>query len=578
MQRVNMLNRRCQQISMLKRISSMMMSLGYAWCRVLLLGCIVLTASAHEHAGSRHSAMAASVTNRVGQASAVIDAQGALWVVQQDNHGVIVVRRSVDQGQTWSASVPVTSSPEVIDRGGDARPKIAVAPSGVVYVTWTRPLAKPYTGEIRFSRSVDQGTSFSAPIIVHADRQQITHRFDALTVNAQGQVFVAWIDKRDGEALRGKGTYRGAAVYWAVSDDQGTSFRGDYKLADHSCECCRIALLPQADGQVQALWRHVFAPNIRDHALSVLHASGQSGRITRATFDDWKVDVCPHHGPSLARDAAGRLHAVWFSGGAEKSRVFYGRLRESRLEAPPASRAEVQLAPRVEGQRAIGAGRAEHADVAASGNRIVIAWKEFDGQRGQLRAQRSDDGGLQWREFSLASTEGPSGQPQVLVHDGKFFVFWPRLEAPLGVVPVPTAPSVQAFDASSFTQLRAQHPGQPFVLTFWSTTCAPCRDEMRVLKQLKEHFPQLAIHVVSTDLPDQQAQVLTFLSRYDPGPVVRWQFSDAFVERVRYSVDPNWRGELPRTYLFNAQHVAQAVSGTMRYAQLAQWAQQQRHP
>jgi hypothetical protein len=101
---------------------------------------------------------------------------------------------------------------------------------------------------------------------------------------------------------------------------------------------------------------------------------------------------------------------------------------------------------------------------------------------------------------------------------------------------------------------------------------------MRVLKQLKENFPQLAIHVVSTDLPDQQAQVLTFLSRYDPGPVVRWQFSDAFIERVRYSVDPNWRGELPRTYLFNAQHVAQAVSGTMRYAQLAQWAKQQRHP
>ena len=43
----------------------------------------------------------------------------------------------------------------------------------------------------------------------------------------------------------GKGAkYRGAAVYFAVSDNQGASFRGDFKLADYSCECCRIAMLP----------------------------------------------------------------------------------------------------------------------------------------------------------------------------------------------------------------------------------------------------------------------------------------------------------------------------------------------
>jgi hypothetical protein len=32
---------------------------------------------------------------------------------------------------------------------------------------------------------------------VHADRQEITHRFDAMTVTRDGRLLVAWIDKRD---------------------------------------------------------------------------------------------------------------------------------------------------------------------------------------------------------------------------------------------------------------------------------------------------------------------------------------------------------------------------------------------
>ena len=263
--------------------------------------------------------------------------------------------------------------------------------------------------------------TFSAPAIVHADRQQITHRFDSLAVNAKGQVFVAWIDKRDQEALRGKGAYRGAAVYWAVSDDRGATFRGDYKLADYSCECCRIGLLPAEDGTVQAIWRHVFAPNVRDHAMGVLTPEGEAGEVVRATFDDWRVDVCPHHGPSLARDAAGQVHAVWFSGAADKGGVYYGRMRKGG----------------VDGQRRIGGAAAEHADLAAAGNRIAVAWKEFDGERSRLRAMRSDDGGATWRESELASSGGPSGHPFVLARDGAFHVFWNRRDAPLSVVPLP---------------------------------------------------------------------------------------------------------------------------------------------
>ena len=385
-----------------------------------LLG-LTLSLSVQAHGDHRH-APAAKVRIDLG-ASAAFDARsGDLWAVyKQGDH--VMLTRSADAGRTWSEAQPVNPKPEKVAADGDARPKIALGSEGEIYVTWTTPLSKPYTGNVRFARSVDAGETFSEPVTVNADRQEITHRFDALAVDREGRIFVAWIDKRDLVAAKaaGNGAYRGAAVYYAVSDDRGASFRGDYKLADHSCECCRIGLYAAADGGVLAMWRHVFEPNVRDHALARIDASGAAGPVRRVTFDDWRIDACPHHGPSVVGDAKGTLHAVWFTAGDRHSGVYYGRLGEGA----------------VDGLRRLGGDAAAHADIAAAGDRVAVAWKEFDGQRTQLRAMVSDDGGRTWREHRLAATDGASGQPMVLEHEGRFHVFWHTRQAPLSVTAIP---------------------------------------------------------------------------------------------------------------------------------------------
>lgn len=353
-------------------------------------------------------------------ASAAFDNAGTLWAVSKEGDRV-VIRSSADGGRLWSPPRPVNADAEAVAADGDSRPKIAAGPAGELYVSWTKPLSKPFTGEVRLSRSLDGGKRFSAPLTVHADRQEITHRFDALTVSRDGKPVVAWIDKRDIETARAAGQpYLGAAVYFAVSDDRGASFRGDYRLGEHSCECCRIALLPRDDGSVTAFWRHVFPPNVRDHALARLHTDGRSEPLQRATFDDWRVDACPHHGPSLAVDAAGQLHAVWFSQGGLAG-VHYGRLVDGR----------------VDGMRRIGGGGAAHADIAASGKRVALAWKEFDGSATRLLAELSEDSGQTWRPLTLSTTQGPSDQPRLLEREGKFLVFWNTAEAPFATVALP---------------------------------------------------------------------------------------------------------------------------------------------
>lgn len=340
--------------------------------------------------------------------SAAFAPDGTLYAVaKQGEH--VVLYRSADEGASWSAPALVNAQPEAIAADGEGRPKLAFAADGALLVSWTRPLGKPYSGEIRLARAAD-GDTFLPPITVHRDRAEITHRFESLLVVPDGRVVVAWIDKRDLEAAKAAATaYRGAAVYAAVSADGGKSFQPETKLADHSCECCRIAAAVDRDGTPLFMWRHVFAPNERDHALVRLAAGTPSPQ--RVTFDRWRLDGCPHHGPSLAVDAAGRRHAVWFNQIDGEGQVSYGRLPATGEAA-------------VSGQRRVGGAGAAHADLAVAGTQVGIVWKEFDGERTRLRAEISADGGASFRPLELAVSEGASDQPRALHRGGELFAFW----------------------------------------------------------------------------------------------------------------------------------------------------------
>src|SRR5574343_1347349 len=179
-------------------------------------------------------------------ASAAVAPDGSLLVVTKQGEHVMLYRSS-DDGKSWSAPTAVNAQPEQISADGENRPKVAFAADGGILVSWTRPLGKPYSGAIRLARS-DDGKTFAPPLTVHRDTAEITHRFETLQTLPYNRVLVAWIDKRDLEAAKGKGNYRGAAIYSALSTDGGRSFLPERKVADHSCECCRIASAIDTDG------------------------------------------------------------------------------------------------------------------------------------------------------------------------------------------------------------------------------------------------------------------------------------------------------------------------------------------
>jgi hypothetical protein len=391
---------------------------------ILLTACSAGGAWAQDH-GAGHRGMRPE--QGLGTSGA-FDPQGRLWVARtepaqgQPGAAYVVLQMSSDTGKTWSAPKRVQEVPEAIEAAGESRPKLAFGSNGQVYVTYTHPLGKPYTGEIRFARSVDGGQSFSAPSTVHSSRDLITHRFDSLIVDKTGRVYVAWIDKRDGEAARSRQQqYAGAAVYYAVSDDGGAHFKGDYKLADHSCECCRIALALDPAGEPVALWRAVFDTNVRDHAVAKLPADGVAPAAARATFDNWHIDACPHHGPSLAFAGDGTRHQVWFDVKGDEGGVFYA-------SAPPNGQPGTPLR--------LGTDQAEHGEVVVLGHNVAVVWKQFNGTTTDIMLRLSSDDGKTWHEKRLASTAGNSDHPHLVRGSASIVLLWRTQDEGIRTIPV----------------------------------------------------------------------------------------------------------------------------------------------
>jgi len=312
------------------------------------------------------------------------------------------------------AQVLVNPVREDAEHNGENRPKIIVDGDSTVFVSWTKKTSPRFTGEIRFSRSIDGGKTFSAPRTINDDGLFAGHRFESLYLTESGHLYLTWIDKRDLQASIERGEdYSGAAIYYAVSTDQGASFSTNYRVANKSCECCRIANAPRGSENIAVLWRQSFRVTTRDHAIAVLTPDGETQDMDRASYDEWQIDACPHHGPTMIRsELSGDYHMSWFSNGDLHQGIYYARY--SFAEAEPRN------VFRVDGRAGAG-----HPYLAEYAGTLYLVWKGFDGQNTNLSLISSTDDGASWTEPKIlhTTTQG-SDHPLIVSHDSGLYLSW----------------------------------------------------------------------------------------------------------------------------------------------------------
>lgn len=135
---------------------------------------------------------------------------------------------------------------------------------------------------------------------------------------------------------------------------------------------------------------------------------------------------------------------------------------------------------------------------------------------------------------------------------------------------------MQEFRRGSWQGILKAHAGRPTMVHFWGITCGPCKVELPLLGAFLKEEPHLDVVMISADLvPSMRDATWVMLKNAGLDNAENWIFSDGFVERLRFEIDPAWQGDIPRTVLISRDGAVTTVEGTIDIADLKKWLEQQ---
>jgi hypothetical protein len=304
-----------------------------------------------------------------------------------------------------------------IEPHGEAPPKLAYASSGALYALWT--IGKEVPGRrfpmsaLRFARSDDGGRTWSAPASVTDAPQPFgSFSFHSLQAARGDTVYAAWLDGRTGKS----------ATFVTRSVDGGRTWAPNVRVEDggESCPCCRTAIAAGRGDTVYAAWRKVHPGNVREVVVARSADGGHTWAApVAAQTDGWVIDGCPHAGPSMQVDAAGRVHIAWWSGKQGAAGVFYARSDDGgRTFGPPAPMGVAQFSKPAHVQMALD-------ERAGAEPRVVLAWDDGTVKQARVVVRVSPDGGRTFAPAVVASAgAAPATFPVLAVEHGRVALAW----------------------------------------------------------------------------------------------------------------------------------------------------------
>jgi len=129
---------------------------------------------------------------------------------------------------------------------------------------------------------------------------------------------------------------------------------------------------------------------------------------------------------------------------------------------------------------------------------------------------------------------------------------------------------VYIFTQDSYKELLANNDNA-FIMVLWSLDCPPCIEELSMLGDVYHKTDNLNLVLVSTDSLSRMAEINQQLIASGLSAIDSWVFDSIPIPRLRYSIDPGWYGELPRSYFFTKNHSRKALSGRLNAEQIMSW-------
>jgi len=189
----------------------------------------------------------------------------------------VFISFSTDGGQTFSSNQRIAANVCPC-----CKTALAVAPDGRVYASWRQVLSGDFR-HIAVSSSIDEGKSFSRPVIVSDDRWMISGcpvSGAALNVGANGELRVLWYTASEAGA---------PGLYWSESTDGGRTFAPRRTFINGQVRGTPL-LLPEGNNDFMTVWendddgqaRIAFAQHADDGCVSASITTADNAELPSA--------------------------------------------------------------------------------------------------------------------------------------------------------------------------------------------------------------------------------------------------------------------------------------------------------
>jgi len=129
-----------------------------------------------------------------------------------------------------------------------------------------------------------------------------------------------------------------------------------------------------------------------------------------------------------------------------------------------------------------------------------------------------------------------------------------------------------AFNKAQLAALKIQNMGKQWLMLLWSVDCPPCFKELAIIQTLKRHHGDLLVVIINTDANDEiKTERKDIIEKFELKDFTNFHFVDGQGDQSRFFIDPNWYGELPRSYFVERNGEFHGKSGLVNQSLLTQW-------
>jgi hypothetical protein len=237
------------------------------------------------------------------------DSAGNVFVVWENDTGTlgILFSRSLDGGNTFSAPVMLSTN-----TGGSVSPQFALDAAGNISVVWEDDILS--SSDISFSHSQDHGATFSAP-------KSLSHNVGnsnsaMIAVDLSGNINLVWENDSPGNF----------DIFYTRSTDGGQNFSALMNLSNSPGTSRTAQIATDLGGNINVVWADNTPPS---SSTDIFYSRSSNAGASFSAPQNIANNAGFSTNPSLAVDPGGNINVAWEDTTPGNHDIFFSRSADS---------------------------------------------------------------------------------------------------------------------------------------------------------------------------------------------------------------------------------------------------------